>query len=148
VTLHLLSLACIFIYSSHGKWAFPSLLCSFPPTATFISFPAPDCWASATAPAFSGQLVYLLFLGGLPLPPFGTQGALPSLLCVFFVVVYYLVSLFSLGGGRSVQRAMLTWPRIVCGYTVCCLAHLVICIFPSCLDAGVWWHRSPPGFSI
>jgi hypothetical protein len=26
------------------EWVFPPLLCSFPPTATFISFPAPDYW--------------------------------------------------------------------------------------------------------
>jgi hypothetical protein len=35
----------VFIYSSCGKWIFPPLLWSFPPTATFISFPAPDYWA-------------------------------------------------------------------------------------------------------
>jgi hypothetical protein len=56
---------------------------------------------------------------GFPLPPsFSTQGAPPSLLRVFFVViVYYSVSLFSLGGGRYVQGAMLIWPRVVCGST-------------------------------
>jgi hypothetical protein len=37
--------ACVFIYSSCGRWVFPPLLCSFPPTATFTSFPAPDYWA-------------------------------------------------------------------------------------------------------
>jgi hypothetical protein len=36
---------------------FPRLLWSFPPTATFISFPAPDCWACATTSAFSSWLV-------------------------------------------------------------------------------------------
>jgi hypothetical protein len=45
VTLHLLPLACMFIYSSHGKWVLPHLLWSFPPTATFTSLPTPDCWA-------------------------------------------------------------------------------------------------------
>jgi hypothetical protein len=35
----------VFIYSSCGRWVFPPLLCSFPPTATFTSFPAPDYWA-------------------------------------------------------------------------------------------------------
>jgi hypothetical protein len=35
----------VFIYSSCGRWVFPLLLCSFPPTATFTSFPAPDYWA-------------------------------------------------------------------------------------------------------
>jgi hypothetical protein len=45
VTLHLLSQACMFVYSSRGKWVFPPLLWSFPPTATFTSFSAPDYWA-------------------------------------------------------------------------------------------------------
>jgi hypothetical protein len=57
VTLHLLSQACVFIFSSRGKWAFPPLLWSFPPTATFTSFPAPGCWVCAAAPAFSSWLV-------------------------------------------------------------------------------------------
>jgi hypothetical protein len=45
VTLHSRSQACVFIYSSCGRWVFPPLLCSSPPTATFTSFPAPDYWA-------------------------------------------------------------------------------------------------------
>jgi hypothetical protein len=44
VTLHPLSQACVFIYSSHGNWVFSPLLWSFPPTANFTSFPTPDCW--------------------------------------------------------------------------------------------------------
>jgi hypothetical protein len=59
VTLHQLSQACIFIYSSHGKWVFPLLLWSFAPTATSTSFSTPDCWVCATTPAFSSWLVYL-----------------------------------------------------------------------------------------
>jgi hypothetical protein len=39
VILHLLSQPCVFIYSSHGKWVFPPLLWSFPPTTAFTSFP-------------------------------------------------------------------------------------------------------------
>jgi hypothetical protein len=42
VTLHPHSQACVFIYSSCGKWVFPPLLWNFPPTATFTSFPVPD----------------------------------------------------------------------------------------------------------
>jgi hypothetical protein len=44
VILHLLSQVCMIIYSSCGKWVFPPLLYSFPPTATFTSFPAPEYW--------------------------------------------------------------------------------------------------------
>jgi hypothetical protein len=51
VTLHLLSQASVFVYSSSGKWVFPPLLCSFPPSAALTSFPAPGCWAHAPAPA-------------------------------------------------------------------------------------------------
>jgi hypothetical protein len=45
VTVHPLSQACMFVYSSCGKWVFPTLLWSFPLTVTFTSFPAPDYWA-------------------------------------------------------------------------------------------------------
>jgi hypothetical protein len=45
VTLHLLSQACMFIYSSCGKRVFPPLLWSFPPTTAFTSFLTTDCWA-------------------------------------------------------------------------------------------------------
>jgi hypothetical protein len=85
-----------------------------------------------------------------PFPPFHAQGAPPSLLCVFFfVIAYYSIFLFSLGGGRSVQGAMLIWPRVVCGCTAYCLAHSVVRIFPSHLGAGVWrWHGGPTGFSL
>jgi hypothetical protein len=37
--------AAMFVYSSRGKWVFPPLLWSFPPSVTLTSFPAPGCWA-------------------------------------------------------------------------------------------------------
>jgi hypothetical protein len=65
--------------------------------------------------------------------------------CLLFSFFFH----FSLGGGWPVQGAILIWPRIVCGCTTCCSAHLVVCIFPSSLGTGVWWqHGSTPGFSI
>jgi hypothetical protein len=122
VTLHLLSQACMFIYSSRGKWVFPPLLWSFPPSATLTSFPAPGFWAHTPAPpGLSGlaHLVYLQFREGFLSPLFSAQCAPPSFLCVFIVLIaYYSVSLFSPGGGQSVQGAMLIWPRVVCGSTV------------------------------
>jgi hypothetical protein len=73
------------------------------------------------------------------------------LLRVFIVLIaYYSVSLFffSLGVGRSVQGAMLIWPRVVCGSTMYHLAHLMVHIFPSHLGVGVWQQpRDPLGFS-
>jgi hypothetical protein len=50
VTLHPLSQACVFVYSSCGKWVFTPLLWSFPPSATLTSFPAPGCWARTPTP--------------------------------------------------------------------------------------------------
>jgi hypothetical protein len=119
---------------------------SLPPSPVdFTSFPAPDYWECAAAPAgqhvclqltwevglppspveFSSlrhshklsrswllgaptlsdqaQLVYLQFWEGFLSPLFSAQGAPPSLLRVFIVLIaYYSVSLFSLDGGQSV----------------------------------------------
>jgi hypothetical protein len=152
VTLHPLSQACVFVYSSPGRWVFPSLLWSFPPSATLTSFPTPCCWVHAPTPAGAsparpGLLIYSS--GRDSPPPFSTRGAPPSLLCVLIVLIaYYSVSLFSPGGGQSVQEAMLIWPRVVCGSTVYNLAHLV-CVFPSRLGMGDWQQPGgPPGFSV
>jgi hypothetical protein len=95
---------------------------------------------------------------GLPLPHFPGLGC-PSLFAVSFFVlliqllVYYLVFFFSFlfpppAPRWKPQGAMLIWPIIVCGGTMCCLAHLVVCIFPSSLGADIWRCRSPSGFSI
>jgi hypothetical protein len=48
----------MFIYSLCGRWVFPPLLWSFPSTATFTSFPAPDYWAVLLLPA--AMFVYSL----------------------------------------------------------------------------------------
>jgi hypothetical protein len=69
VTLHLHSQACMFIYSSRGKWVFPPLLWSFPPTAAFTSFPTPDCWVCAAAPAGWHVCLQLTWEVGLPPSP-------------------------------------------------------------------------------
>jgi hypothetical protein len=88
VTLHPLSQACMFIYSSRGKWVFPPLLWSFPPTVAFTSFPAPGCWACATAPAFSSWLVVRDF----PSPPLALRAPRP--LCYVFFLLLLLIIQF------------------------------------------------------
>jgi hypothetical protein len=152
VVLHPPSPAGVFTYSTRGKCPFPPLLWSFPPTVTFTSFPAPGCWVGATTPAFSGHLIYLQFHEGLPLPPSLALRVLCLFATCLFCCYYLLFSfffLFSLGGGQSIHWAMLISSKVVCRSTAWCLAHLVVCIFPSCLGAAVWWrHRNPPGFSI
>jgi hypothetical protein len=131
VTLPLLSQACVFIYSSCGRWVFPPLLWSFPPSATLTSFPAPHCWARA----LSGQarLVYLQFREGFPSPP-----------CLYCCYCLLLSFSFFPRWMSVCPGAMLLWPRVVGGSTAYHLAHLVR-VFPSHLGAGVWWW---PGAEI
>jgi hypothetical protein len=49
--------------------------------------------------------------------------------CLFYsyCLLFSLFFCFSLGANQSVQGAMLSWPRVVCGSMVYHLAHLVIC---------------------
>jgi hypothetical protein len=78
-------------------------------------------------------------LCGIPLPPLTFRA--PHSLCyvsLLFLLIITQFLFFSLGGGRSVQGAMLIWPRVVCWSTVYHLAHLVICVFSSRLGAGMW----------
>jgi hypothetical protein len=138
----------MFVYSSHGRWVFPPLLWSFSPSTTLTSFPTPGCWTQAPAPtgaslARPGLFVYSSGKDS-PLPFFGAWCATPSLQRVFIVLIaYYSVSLFSPGGDRSVQGAMLIWPRVVCGSTMYHLAHL-----PKPSGRGHLADWGPPGFSI
>jgi hypothetical protein len=143
-----LSQACLFIHSSRGKWVFPLSCGVFLPLPLLQAFPL----------LIAGCVLLLLPAGVFvyssrrdsPPPLFGTHVAPPSLQHVFIVLIaYYSVSLFSLGGGQSVQGAMLIWPRVVCGSTTYRLAHLVVCFIPSHLGVGIWrWLGGPPGFSI
>jgi hypothetical protein len=101
------------------------------------------CYCSCWLESVSKQALLFSAQGALL---FGVQGTLPSLLHVFIVLIaYYSVSLFPLGGGRSVQGAMLIWPRDVCGSTANRLDHLVG-IFPSCLGMGSLWPGGPSRF--
>jgi hypothetical protein len=81
-------------------------------------------------PAFSSRLVMRDFLS----PPLLRSGC-PTLfaMCLFccYCSLFSFFFLFSLGGGRSVQVAMLIWPRVVCGSTAYHLAHLVVYIFQA-----------------
>jgi hypothetical protein len=105
VTLHQLSQACVFIYSSSGKWSFPPLLWSFPPTTTFTSFPTPGCWACAAAPAFSSQLV----VRDSPPPPAGHSGCpalfAACLFCCYCLLFRFFFSFFP-GWGVSLSRGL------------------------------------------
>jgi hypothetical protein len=141
--LHLLSQASVFIYSSCGKWAFPASCGVFLPPPLLHAFPLLVAgWCRLYC--LLQQLVYLQFCERFPLPPFWCSG-LPALFATLLIIQFFL---FSLVGDQSVWGAMLVWPWIVCGSTTCCLAHLVVCVFPSGVGTGIWWHGSSPGFSI
>jgi hypothetical protein len=149
VTLHLLWQACVFIYSSRGKWVFHPLLWSFPPSATLRSFPLLVAGRDLCShPLWPGLACLFTVLGGIPLPPSSVLSA-PHPLCYLCLLFLLLITLspFSLGGGWSVQGAMLIWPRVVCGSTVYRLAHLV-CFFPRRVGVGIWRPGGPPGFSV
>jgi hypothetical protein len=97
VTLHPLSQACVFVYSSHGKWVFPPVLWSFPPTATLTSFPAPGCWAHAPAPAKPlqpGPACLFTVPGGIPFPALRSSGH-PTLFATCLYCSYCLLLSFS-----------------------------------------------------
>jgi hypothetical protein len=114
--------AAMFVYSSRGKWVFPPLLLSSPPSATLTSFPAPGCWACAPAPTRAspaspaclftvpGRIHFLQSLA------FSAPHPLSHLSLLFLLLITQFL-FFSLGGGWSVQGAMLLWPRLVCGST-------------------------------
>jgi hypothetical protein len=125
--------AAVFVYSSCGRWVFPPFLWSFPPSATLTSFPTPGCWSCYPAPAGAFPAWPSLFIyssGKDSLPrPFSTQCTSPSFPSVFIVLTaYYSFYLFSLGGGQSVQGAMLIWPRVVCGSTTVPLTSPCPCL--------------------
>jgi hypothetical protein len=148
VTLHPLSQAGVFIYSSRGKWVFPSLLLSFPPTAAFTNFPAPDYWAVLLLlPA--GVFVYSSVGGGssplscgvfLPPPlsqafPLLVAGCAPLLLleplwpgltCLFTVPGRILLSHF---------RAQDASPSLLCVFIVLIAYYSVSLFSPS----GGWF---------
>jgi hypothetical protein len=123
------SLAGLFIYTSRGKCPFPTFQWSFSQDSHCYKLSRSKVVGVCCRSCLLCWLVYLKFREGLLLPP-SSALRVPCPLCYmsFFVVVVYSVWVFfPLGGGQSVQGAMLIWPTVVCGSTTCCLAHLVVC---------------------
>jgi hypothetical protein len=106
----LLLLASVFVYSSCGKWVYPTLLWSFPPYAILTSFPVPCCWVRTPAPtraSLARPACLFTVLGRISAPPlFSAQCTPPSLQRVFIVLIaYYSVSLF-FRVGASLSRGL------------------------------------------
>jgi hypothetical protein len=129
-------------------WQCPSPLISggaFPMTVTVVSFPHSKLagWGVPLLPSSAGLFVYSS-VGECPSPTLQSSGH-PALFatCLFFFSCLFIIQFFPLGGGQSVQGAMLICPR----------EYHVPLIYspgglPSRVGAGVWQCRSPPGLSI
>jgi hypothetical protein len=126
----------LFFFNLQFVWGvtLPTLRWSFPQHSLCYKLsPLQGCWVGAAAPDFSGRPVNLQFRWGCAPPSLSrARGALPSFLHVFFfsaacLLFSWLFSLFSPGWGSACPGAMLIWPRVVCGSTMYCLAHLVVC---------------------
>jgi hypothetical protein len=152
VTLHLLSQACMFICSSHGKWAFPLSCGVFLPLPLLQAFPLLVAGqVLPLPPSLAGSFIYSS-MRDCPSPLFGDRDTPPSLLHVFFffLAACLLFSLFFFPPG---------W-ELVCPWGYADLAQGCLweyCVplsspggllLPSRLGAGIWWHKNPPGFSI
>jgi hypothetical protein len=114
-----------------------------------LPLPGEACHALVAVTSFplskvAGQVPLLLpspaglFEWAVPLPhSLDLMVPHPLCYCLFYffqLLVYYSVCFFlffSLSGGQSLQGTMLIWPRVVCGSTVCRLAHLEVCFFQA-----------------
>jgi hypothetical protein len=97
----------VFIYSSCGRWVFPPILWSFPPTATFRSFPAPDYW-----------VVLLLLPAAMFVYSSHEKWVFPPLLCSF--PLYATLTSFPTPGcwARAPSPARASPARPACLFTV------------------------------
>jgi hypothetical protein len=130
VTLHPpLRLACLFTVPM-GSAPFPLSSGAFLTLLLLQAFPLLVAeWGPPLLPSLTGLFIYSS-VRDLPSPPLQHSGH-PALFatCLFlllFIIQFVFFSFFP-GWGRSVQGAMLIWSRVVCGSTMCHLAHLVVC---------------------
>jgi hypothetical protein len=152
VTLHLLSQACMFTYSSCGKWVFPPLPWSFPPTAAFTSCPAPDCLACAAAPAASmfvyslcGRWVFPSLLWSFPPSPLSQAFPLLVAGCALLLPPPPArpgLFIYSPGGISPTPSSALSAPHPLCYVSYCsyCLV-LSFSFFPR------WGSVCPGGYA-
>jgi hypothetical protein len=94
VTLHPLAQASVFVYSLCGKWVFPPLLWTFPPSATLTSFPALVAGGCPLSRPLQPGLAYLFtVLERIPLP---TSSAIrvPHPLCYVSLLFLLLITQF------------------------------------------------------
>jgi hypothetical protein len=147
VILHPLSQACMFVYSSRGKWSSPHSCGVFLPPPLSQAFPLLVAGHTPPLPPSPARPGLFIYSSVRDSPPPLWHSECPTLFAMCLFCSYCLLLSFSFFPGRcqSVQRAMLVWSRVVCGSTAYHLVHLVR-IFPSCLDAGDWRPGGPSWF--
>jgi hypothetical protein len=147
VILHPLSQAGVFIYSSRGKLAFPPLCGVFLPPPLLQAFPllVAVC-VPLLLPSPAGLFIYSSVRDS-PHPSSALR--VPHPLCyVSFLLLLLIIQgffpLFSLGGGRSVQGAMLIWPGLSVEYRVPLSSPCGLCL-PK--PSGHWCLVAARGLS-
>jgi hypothetical protein len=109
--------ACVFIYSSCGRWVFHSSPVEFSSLRYSPAFPlliagcVPCPRSTRASPAHPACLFTVL--GRIPFPQSSALSAPHPLSCVSLLFLLLITQL-----GQSVQRAMLLWSRLVCESTV------------------------------
>jgi hypothetical protein len=130
----------MFLYSSHGKWVFPPLLWSFPPSTTLTSFPAPGCWACAPAPTC--PVCLFTVLGRIPFPQSSVLSA-PHLLSHVSLLFLLLISQFLFfPGWRSVCPGRYAALAQACLWEYCGTAKLTL----SMSSQAVWARATGAGW--
>jgi hypothetical protein len=129
--------ASMFVYSSHGRWVFPTLLWSFPPSASLTCFPIPGCWAHAPTPAGASLARHGLFIYSsgkdFPLPSLVLSA--PHPLCNVSLLLLLLITQF------------LFFPqwRLVCPGTYAVLAQGCLWDYHILLSSPCPCHPNPSG---
>jgi hypothetical protein len=149
VTLHPLSQACMFVYSSCEKWVSPLSCGVFLPPPLSQTFPLLVAGCAPLLPPSPAQPGLFIYSSRKDSPPL-LRCSVPHPLCYMSLLFLLLITqiLFFPWVGVSLSGG-LCWsgPGLSVGVPRYHLAHLVH-VFPSCLGMGDWWPGGPPGFSI
>jgi hypothetical protein len=150
VVLHPNSQACVFIYSSHGKWAFP------PSCGIFLPLPLLQAFSLLVAgrvPPLLPSLASLFIYSSVRnCPPTLWHSECPALfaMCLFYCYCLLFSLVFSFfpglgsvcpGGYAELAQGRLWEYRML-------LSSPGDLLLPSQLGTGVWRCESPPGFSV
>jgi hypothetical protein len=124
VTLHPLSQACVFIYSSYGKWVFPLSCGVFLPPPLSQAFPLLVAGCLPLLPASPARPGFFIYSSGRDSPPPPLALRAPHPLCYVSLLFLLLIT----------QFLFFPWVGVSLSRGLCYLAQ-------GCL----WEYRVPPG---